>query len=69
LYLNGTLVGTNTNISGTQWAGDAIFALGHTPTQPFPITGKIGGAIAYDRELTHLEVTAEYNRTKTRYGL
>jgi len=69
LYLNGTLVGTNTNISGTQWAGDAIFELGHSRNLQFPITGKIGGAIAYDRELTQLEVTAEYNRTKTRYRL
>lgn len=69
LYLNGTLVGTNTNISGTQWSGDAIFELGHSRDYQFPITGKIGGAIAYNRELTQLEVTAEFNRTKTRYGL
>jgi len=69
LYLNGALVGTNTNISGTQWSGDAIFELGHSRDYQFPITGKIGGAIAYDRELTQLEVTTEFNRTKTRYGL
>ena len=69
LYLNDTLVGTNTGISGTQWAGDALFTLGVAADLGITMNGKIGGAIAYSRELTQLEVIAEYNRTKTRYML
>ena len=69
LYLNGTLVGTSDFIAGNQWSGNALFEIGHSSATGFSMNGKIGGVMAYSREITQLEVTAEFNRTKTRYGL
>jgi len=70
LYINGVLVGTNSYIAGTQWTSPGtLFSIGYSSDAGFSMSGKIGGVILYDRELTQLEVTAEYDRTKTRYRL
>jgi len=70
LYINSVLVGTNSNIAGTQWTSPGtLFSIGYSSDAGFSMSGKIGGVILYNGELSPSEVTAEYNRTKTRYGL
>jgi hypothetical protein len=69
LYINGTLVGTADGITGSFGEGVNPFRLGAHPDNSFPTNGAIGGAVAYARALTQQEVTSEFNRTKTRYGL
>lgn len=69
LYINGTQVGYRDGITGSFGGGANPFRLGAHPSGPFPTNGAIGGATAYARALTQQEVTAEFNRTKTRYGL
>ena len=70
LYINGVEVGSNSGMSGDFSFGNNLFSLGsRTDSGGFPMTGKIGGAVAYSKALTQEEVTAEYNRTKSRYGL
>jgi hypothetical protein len=70
LYINGVLVGTNSNIAGTQWTSPGtLFSIGYSSDAGFSMSGKIGGVILYNSELSPSDVTAEYNRTKTRYRL
>ena len=70
LYINGTEVGSRSGMSGDFNFGNNLFSLGsRTDSGGMPMTGKIGGAVAYSKALTQEEVTAEYNRTKSRYGL
>jgi hypothetical protein len=69
LYINGTLVGQRDGITGSFGEGVNNFKLGRDTGNGFTMNGAIGGAIAYARALTQQEVTAEFNRTKTRYGL
>jgi len=69
LYINSTLVGSVDDITGLFGDGVNPFRLGAHPDGAMPTNGAIGGATAYARALTQQEVTAEFNRTKTRYGL
>lgn len=69
LYLNSTLVGNYDTSLGTFGTGNALFRIGCDPNNSFAMSGNIGGAAAYSRALTQQEVTTEFNRTKTRYGL
>ena len=69
LYINGIEVGNTTGVSGNFPAGGNNFSLGCDLGNSFAMNGKIGGATAYSKALTQQEVTAEFNRTKTRYGL
>ena len=69
LYINSVLVGYYNNITGSFGTGVNPFRLGAHPDNSFAMSGKIGGSVAYARALTQQEVTAEFNRTKTRYGL
>lgn len=69
LYINSVLVGQYDGITGSFGEGVNPFRLGAHPDNGFPTNGAIGGAIAYSRALTQQEVTTEFNRTKTRYGL
>lgn len=69
LYMNSVLVGSVDGITGSFGGGANPFRLGAHPDNQFPTFGAIGGATAYARALTQQEVTSEFNRTKTRYGL
>jgi hypothetical protein len=69
LYINGIEAGYNTGVSGNFGGPSSNFTLGGIPTNTFPLNGRIGGAIAYSKALTQQEVTSEFNRTKSRYGL
>ena len=69
LYINSVLVGTYDGITGSFGSGTNLFKIGRDTDNGFAMTGRIGGCIAYSRALTQQEVTAEFNRTKTRYGL
>ena len=69
LYINGIEVGNTTGVSGNFSSAGNNFTLGCDLGNSFAMNGKIGGAVAYSKALTQEEVTAEYNRTKTRYGL
>jgi Concanavalin A-like lectin/glucanases superfamily len=70
LYINASLVGSHDSITGAFGAGSSNFRLGCDAVgDNFAMNGKIGGAIAYSRALTQSEITEEFNRTKTRYGL
>ena len=68
LYINGVMVGTNF-IEGNFSSGGVPFTLGSDQGYGFPMTGKIGGAMAYSKALDVNEINSEFNRTKTRYGL
>lgn len=69
LYINSVLVGNYDTNLGTFTSGSAEYRLGCDTNNGFAMSGYIGGSIAYSRALTQQEVTAEYNRTKSRYGL
>lgn len=69
LYINGVFVGNASGISGNFNSGGTAFTLGSDSASNFMMTGKIGGAMAYNATLTQPEIVAEFNRTKTRYGL
>ena len=70
LYINSVLVGNYDGITGSFGEGVSGFRLGlDGVSNNFAANGAIGGATAYSRALTQQEVTSEFNRTKTRYGL
>jgi hypothetical protein len=69
LYINGTLVGQRDGITGSFGSGVNNFKLGRDTGNGFTMNGAIGGAIAYSRALTQEQVTSEFNRTKSRYGV
>ena len=69
LYINSIEVGSTTGLSGNFSSAGNNFTLGCDLGNSFAMNGKIGGATAYSKALTQQEVTAEFNRTKTRYGL
>lgn len=68
LYINSIEVGSGT-ISGNFNNGSNPFTIGSHPGNAFSCSGYIGGVTAYNTALTDAEVMAEFNRTKTRYGL
>jgi hypothetical protein len=69
LYINSTQIGT-ANIGSDNWVSTNIpFRIGSADGGDFPLNGYIGGVTAYSRALTQEQVTSEFNRTKTRYGL
>jgi len=69
LYINSVPVGTYDNITGAFGGGASNYILGSVPSQGWGMSGKIGGTTAYSRALTQEEVTSEFNRTKSRFGL
>lgn len=69
LYINGVMVGSNNSIGGNFGAGGVPFTLGADTGSNFMMTGKIGGAMAYSKALDVNEITTEFNRTRTRYGV
>jgi len=69
LYLNGNPAGTVNGIAGTWVSGGIPFRIGSADGDGYPLHGYIGGAAAYSRALTDVEVLSEFNRTKTRYVL
>lgn len=70
LYINSIEVGSTTGLSGNFSPANNNFTLGCDPEgNSFAMNGKIGGSMAYSRALTQEEITSEFNRTKTRYGL
>jgi Concanavalin A-like lectin/glucanases superfamily len=70
LYINASLVGSHDSITGAFGTGSTNFRLGCDAVgDNFAMNGKIGGTTAYGKALTQQEITEEFNRTKTRYGL
>lgn len=69
LYINSVLVGTYDGITGSFGTGSSNFILGSNPGNQWGMSGKIGGSTAYSRVLTQREITAEFDRTRQRYGL
>jgi hypothetical protein len=69
LYINSIEVGNTTGLSGNFSSASNNFTLGCDLGNNFAMNGKIGGAIAYAQALTQEQVTAEFNRTKSRYGV
>jgi hypothetical protein len=69
LYINSIEVGNTTGLSGNFSSAGNNFTLGCDLGNSFAMNGKIGGAIAYAQALTQEQVTAEFNRTKSRYGV
>ena len=68
LYLNGSLVGSNTNVSGEFGATSGNFIIGmHPDNIEFPTKGNIGSTKVYNRALTAQEVLQNYNALKGRY--
>jgi hypothetical protein len=72
LYINSIEVGSTTGLSGnfSPANNNNNYTLGcDLEGNSFAMNGKIGGATAYSKALTQQEITAEFNRTKTRYGV
>ena len=69
LYINSIEVGSTTGLSGNFSSASNNFTLGCDLGNSFAMDGKIGGATAYSKALTQQEITSEFNRTKTRYGV
>jgi hypothetical protein len=72
LYINSIEVGSTTGLSGnfSPANNNNNYTLGcDLEGNSFAMNGKIGGSMAYSRALTQEEITSEFNRTKTRYGL
>jgi hypothetical protein len=71
LYLNGTLDGTLA-YSGNLTTTTQPFCIGVNPnvsTYSDYFAGKIAHASVYDRALTFIEISQNYNATRTRFGI
>ena len=72
LYLNGTLVGSLTGITGNFGAGSGSgnFRIGITPDgSPLPAIGNISLVSFYTRALSAAEVQQNFNATRGRYNV
>jgi hypothetical protein len=69
LYINGVLVGTQTNITGTiNNNGNGIWLGKHALPDSYFYNGQIGEARIYNRQLSDADVLSNYNNTKGRYA-
>lgn len=69
LYINGTLAGSATGVTGSFGASSGNFIIGSTPTGLYFTNGNISTVQFYNRSLSVDEVTQNYNAYKWRYGL
>jgi hypothetical protein len=69
LYINGVLVGTQTNITGTiNNNGNGIWLGKHALPDSYFYNGEIGEARIYNRQMSDAQVLYNYNVTKGRYA-
>ena len=73
LYINGSLVGSNTNKTGAFGAASNQFRIGTDSAFPslitYPMQGNMANFLAYNRALSAAEVIQNYNATKSRFNL
>jgi len=73
LYINGSLVGSNTNKTGSFGASSNQFRIGTDSAFPslitYPMQGSMSNYLVYNRALSASEVLQNYNATKSRFGL
>jgi len=71
LYLNGVVVGSNTNVGGTFGATSSNFHIARNPDPTFPYysSGYVGAVQFYNRTLSSTEVLQNYNATRSRFGV
>jgi hypothetical protein len=73
LYLNGILVGSNTNKTGSFGAASNQFRIGTDSAFPslitYPMQGNMANFLAYNRALSADEVLQNFNATKGRFNL
>ena len=67
LYINGSLVGSNTSISGNFGSSSGNFTVGITPSSSFPANGNISSVKVYNKALSAAEVSQNYDALKVRY--
>jgi hypothetical protein len=70
IYVNGTVVATSTNLTGTVTQNNTGPAfIGIFGGGGYPFSGRIAQTQIYTRALTNQEILQNYNATKTRFGL
>lgn len=70
LYLNGNVIGTNTNVTGNHEKGNGhAIRIGNDTNINYYMNGEIPMVKKYNRVLTADEVHSNYNAIKSRFGL
>jgi hypothetical protein len=70
LYFNGILAGSNTNVAGNFGADSGQFCIGrHPAATAYPTLGNISNVQFYNRALSAVEVSQNFNALRGRYGI
>lgn len=69
LYLNKSLVGSNSSITGSFGASSGNFTIGLSPGGAYSTFGDISSVKVYNRVLTTTEIQQNYDAHKSRFGL
>jgi hypothetical protein len=69
LYFNGTLAGSNTNVTGNFGSTSGNFRAGATPGGAFCTLGNMAQVQFYTSALTATQVAQNFNATRGRYGI
>lgn len=70
LYINGTLLGSNTSITGSFGASSSNFRIGQTTNAGnYPVNGDISAVKFYNRALSADEILQNFNAVRGRYGI
>jgi hypothetical protein len=69
LYFNGTLIGSNTGVTGSFGGSSGNFRIGLDPNGSYSTKGNISSAKVYNRALSAAEVSQNFNALRGRYGI
>jgi len=69
LYFNGTLVGSNTNVTGSFGSTSGNFRVGLSPGGVWPTLGNISSVKVYNRALRSSEISQNFNALRGRFGI
>lgn len=69
LYINGSLVGSNTSVTGSFGSTSGNFMIGSSPVGQYPAKGNISNVRVYNRALASSEIQQNFNATRGRYGV
>ena len=69
LYINGTLAGSNTNITGSFGSNSGLFRVGNNLSGLWSTKGRMSHIHFYNIALTAAQVTQNFNALRGRYGI
>jgi hypothetical protein len=69
LYFNGTLAGSNTNVTGTFGATSGNFRVGASPAGAWYTLGNMSQVQFYTSALTSTQILQNFNAARGRYGI